>query len=254
MARRFEILDDQPTALGTLVLRRRRSPSLGEARVYEVTLDGAFLMSSVVIDSEVALATLAMARWERGPAGCVGAAVGRPCDVLVGGLGLGYTALAALAERRVKSVTVIEWLKPVLDWHARGLVPAAGALTGDSRCRLIHDDFFRFVGQAAEAGALYDLILLDIDHSPDALLDAAHGRFYEQGGLDALTSHLRDDGVFALWSATPPPEDLIDRLRAHFGEVTAHRIGYEHPMLHHREENTVVVAHGPHYSRDKSRH
>jgi len=262
MAPRLEILDDQPTALGALVLRRRRSPSLGEARVYEVTLDGAFLMSSAVIDSEVALATLAMTRWERGLGERDGAAADRPCDVLVGGLGLGYTALAALAERRVRRVRVIEWLRPVLDWYERRLVPAAEALLADPRCTLIHDDFFRCVAEPVNAEGTErtddgrsDLILLDIDHSPDALLDAAHGRFYEQGGLASLAEHLRGDGVFALWSAAPPPDDLIARLKTHFSEVTVHPVRYEHPMLHHMEENTVVVAHRPRQrdERDTSR-
>ena len=70
---------------GELILRVRESPSLQGARVYEVKLDGAFLMSSAVNRSEVALADLAIE------------AVGeQPCDVLVGNLGLGHTAKAAL--------------------------------------------------------------------------------------------------------------------------------------------------------------
>ena len=94
MIKRFEELDFQPTELGDLTLRRRREPTL-DVDVYEVKLGEAFLMSSLFTVAEEKLATLGLA-----------AVAGDRLDVLVGGLGLGYTTVAALADDRVASMTL----------------------------------------------------------------------------------------------------------------------------------------------------
>jgi len=220
MSAAFEELDYQQTPLGELVLRRRRSVTLPGVDVYEVKLDGAFLMSSLVNASEKALAEVALDR--------VGA---RPCDVLVGGLGLGCTVEAALARPNVRRVEVVELLEPVIGWHERRLVPAAAGLMEDPRCTIEHGDFFE---RASRAGTgRYGAILLDIDHSPEALLDSRHGRFYERGGLQRLAGHLAPGGVFALWSADPPPDWLLGRLEALFPEVSSHPVVFDHPLLEH---------------------
>ena len=131
MSLSFEELDYRRTHLGELILRRRRVPSLGDTEVFEVKLDDAFLMSSLFNTGEIALAELGLAGLD--PA---------QLDVVVGGLGLGYTAGAALDQPRVRSVLVIEALAEVIDWHQRGLVPLGLKLTADQRCRLINDDSF----------------------------------------------------------------------------------------------------------------
>lgn len=61
---------------------------------------------------------------------------------MVGGLGLGYTAVSALEDRRVASLVVVEYLEGVMEWHQKGLVPAGRILMEDPRCRLVHGDFF----------------------------------------------------------------------------------------------------------------
>src|SRR6188472_4312042 len=106
MSRDFEELDYQQTPLGELTLRRRRMLSLGGIEVYEVKLGEAFLMSSLFHEVEEALAHLAL-----------GELRGNSWDVVVGGLGLGYTAAAALAHREVASLLIVEALPPVIDWH-----------------------------------------------------------------------------------------------------------------------------------------
>lgn len=225
-------LDYQQTPMGDLMLRVRRSPSLDGAKVYEVKLNDEFLMSSVVTDSEVALAELALEAW--GDA---------PCRVLVGGLGLGHTAAAALAYERVQHVAVIEALKPVIDWHERRLVPAADTLIDDPRCELIHDDFFKRIGHPPAADTKpYDLILLDIDHSPTSWLHTTHTAFYTPEGLSTIAQHLSPRGIFAIWSAERPDAEFLTRLEAGFASVEAHEIAYVHPMLHETERNAVVVA------------
>ena len=122
----FEELDYQETELGGLSLRRRGILSLGGMEVYEIQLGDAFLMSSLFTEVEVALADLGLAELDNAA-----------LDVVVGGLGLGYTARAALRNPAVRSLLVIEALPPVIDWHRRGLVPLGIQLTADPRCRFL---------------------------------------------------------------------------------------------------------------------
>jgi spermidine synthase len=225
----FRELDYRQTELGELTLRARQSVSVPDSVVYEVKLNGEFLMSSLVNESEKALARLAMDAWGQAP-----------CDVLVGGLGLGYTAAAALTFANVRHLRVVEYLEPIIHWHRRKLVPAAQMLVDDPRCELVHDDFFAHVGD--HAGNRYHLILLDIDHSPESLLHANHGRFYTDAGLQALVSHLHPGGVFALWSAARPSDAFFGRLSGAFPVVRSHPVAFFNPLLHADEENTVIVA------------
>jgi len=243
----FEELDYSMTPMGELILRRREILSLDRAEVYEVKLAGQFLMSSLVHDAEIALATRALS-------------VVNPtsCAVLVGGLGLGYTAKAALDCEHVESVTVIECLDRVIDWHRRGLVPLAGALTEDPRCSLVHGDFFAVVGSPGavpdqseqlsvpthtETGSrCFDAILLDIDHSPQCLLHPAHAAFYCAEGLRRLTDHLHPGGVFALWSADPPQPSLLDGLEQAFAGVDVFESAFRNPLLNVDDVNYIITA------------
>jgi len=207
-------------------------------------LRGAFLMSSVATASEVALAELGLAAWDGGP-----------CDVLIGGLGLGYTAEAALRDDRVRRLEVVEALEPVIGWHERGLVPASGALMADARCRLVRGDFFAWAsgGEAAAPGVAgrYDVVLVDIDHSPEAWLAPGHGAFYREGGdggmagLAGVASRLSAGGVFGLWSAEPVGERFLEQVGRWFESVREHPIEYAHPILGRHEHHAVVIARGP---------
>ena len=70
------------------------------------------------------------------------AAPDRALDVVVGGLGLGYTAQTVLDDPRVRSLVVVDALAPVIDWHERGLVPVSVSSSSDPRCSLLLGDFF----------------------------------------------------------------------------------------------------------------
>jgi spermidine synthase len=131
MSADFEELGYSPTPMGELTLRRRRYPQLPQTDVYEIKLGDEFLMSSLFTAGETALAELGLAGLGD-----------TDLDVVVGGLGLGYTARAALSCREVRSVLVIEALAAVIDWHTRGLIPAGESPAADPRCRFIHGDFF----------------------------------------------------------------------------------------------------------------
>jgi spermidine synthase len=228
----FEELDHRTTPLGDLVLRRRRLPGTPDDAplVYEITLDGAFLMSSLVHESETALAAHALA-----------ACPDRPLDVLVGGLGLGHTAEAALADDRVASLTAVERLGAVIAWHREGRVPLGAMLTADPRCEFVEDDFFELIDRRAEE-ASYDLVLLDVDHSPRALLHPSHAAFYEVEGLERLRARLRVGGVFGLWSADAEDGAFLARLQRVFASARAERVTFHNPSVGAEDVNTVYVA------------
>jgi spermidine synthase len=230
----FAELDYRRTPLGELILRRRRLLALGGLEVFEVKLGGAFLMSSLFHEVEVALADLGLA------------ALDAPeMDVVVGGLGLGYTAVAALAHPAVRSLLVVEALDAVIDWHRRGLVPLGPQLTADPRCRLLLGDFFALAASGLDPGnpgRLFHAVLLDIDHSPRNLLHPRHAAFYEVEGLRRLAAQLHSGGVFALWSDDPPDQDFIAVLNTLFPATKAHVVRFPNPLLDRDSASTVYVA------------
>ena len=234
MSTRFEELDFQPTRLGDVSLRRRRDPTTGDD-VFEVLLGDEFLMSSLFTVAEVALARLALE-----------AVAGSDLDVVVGGLGLGWTARAALEDARVRSLDVVEALAPVIGWHQRDLLPCAAELVQDPRARLVEGDFF---ASAAGAGPLspggaerVHAVLLDVDHSPRHVLDPSHAAFYAADGLRRLADRLHPRGVFALWSDDPPDDAFLLVLAEVFATTQAHVVPFPNPYTGGTSSNTVYVA------------
>lgn len=225
--------------MGEISLRRRRELTL-DVDVYEAKLDDEFLMSTLFTVAEVALADLGLAL-----------AKGDQLTVVVGGLGLGYTAHAVLTDERVRSLHVIEALPEVIDWHHRGLLPLSAALTADPRCDLHHGDFFAAVaaqeGFGPDGPERCDVILVDIDHSPTWLLHPSHTGFYEPDGLRRLQSLLGAGGVFALWSDEPPDPAFVGVMERVFSSVTAHVVAFTNPYTGGESSNTiyVVAADGP---------
>lgn len=233
MTKIFEELDFQQTPMGELSLRRRQVAMLGNLEVFEVQLGNSFLMSSMFHAVEVALADLGL--------GVLGA---EPCDVVVGGLGLGYTAVAALAHAKVRTLLVVDALEAVIGWHQRGLVPLGAQLTADPRCRLVHGDFFALAtsGSGFAPGRRFHAVLLDIDHSPSNLLHPRHAAFYSPEGLRALAAHLHPGGVFAMWSDEPPDEGFTQLLRSVFAAAESHVVTFPNPLLDRDSASTVYVA------------
>ena len=210
---------------------------MDDACLYEVTLNGEFLMSSIVNESEIALADLAMAEFGEGD-----------CSVLVGGLGLGHTAHAVLAFDNVKSLVVAEYLPEVIGWHERGLTPLGDELTGDPRCRLVRADFFALVDTGFETGSdagvpsSYDAILVDIDHSPLSLLNPRNAAFYDPAGMKRLIRHIAPGGVFTLWSADPPDDAFMKALGTVFQGVRAEIVEFFNPVMDLPDTNTIYIA------------
>lgn len=228
MSARFEELDWQETPMGELSLRRRLEPTLG-VDVFEVKLGDEFLMSSLFTVAEVALADLGLA-----------AVNGANMSVMVGGLGLGYTAVAALADSRVGSLEVVDALPTVIDWHERGLLPVSAELTRDIRTSLVCDDFFALMRR--DPAKLYDAILLDVDHSPRHQLNPSHADLYTVAGLERVRGYVEVGGVFALWSDDPPDDEFMARLDSVFGNPIAHTVDFDNALTGGVSSNTVYVA------------
>jgi spermidine synthase len=221
--------------MGVISLRRRIEPTLN-VEVYEVKLGDEFLMSSLFTVAEVALARLGLAQ-----------AAEADLDVVVGGLGLGYTAQTALDDSRVHSLVVVEALEEVIGWHQRALLPDTAELASDPRVRLQRGDFFAMADSAVgfdpeEPGRRFHAVLLDVDHTPRHVLHPSHSAFYTTAGLRKLVGHLHTGGVFALWSDDPPDPDFEAILAEVFDRSEASVVRFPNPLTGGYSTNTVYVA------------
>ncbi len=238
MSARFEELDWQQTPIGEISLRRRFDLT-ARVDVFEVKLGDEFLMSSLFTVAERELARLGLAR-----------TAGAGLDVVVGGLGLGYTAREALTDRRVRGLRVVEYSEAVIGWHERGLLPDMTGLLSDDRVSVACSDFFAAALSTAgfdpeRPGRTYDAILLDIDHSPRHLLHRQHAGFYTTDGLRATSAHLVAGGTFAMWSDDAPDEEFLALLNSAFVDVAAERVYFDNPLTRGRSSATIYLATRP---------
>lgn len=231
----FEELDYRETELGELILRRRRMMGLKGVTIYEVMLAGDFLMSSLFHDSEVALANIALPElpasgWE----------------VVVGGLGLGYTAAAALEFEQVNRLVVVESLAPVIEWHKADKVPNGRILCDDARCIFHHGDFFELARTTGfdpeKPNYRFDAVLLDIDHTPEDLLADSHGDFYTPAGMARIKSFIKPGGILAIWSNDPPKTVFTDLLSTVFNHVDGRTVEFDNPLLQSTSANGIYIA------------
>ncbi len=173
------------TPHGEVALRRRGA-------VLELVVDGTFAMDTVDTTTEVALAQRALGHH---PA---------PQRVLVGGLGLGMTARAVLADPRVRHVDVVELAGPLVGWARDGRVPELAGLEGE-RCTLHVADVLDVLAGTAPPRGPWDAVLLDVDNGPDFLVHASNAPLYTASGLAAARSVLRPGGLLVVWSSHLAP-------------------------------------------------
>lgn len=235
MSASFEELGWQQTPMGVISLRRRFDLTV-RADVYEVKLDDAWVMSSLFTVAERELARLGLAR-----------APGAGLDVVIGGLGLGYTAREALECDRIQTLTVVEYSSAVIGWHERDLLPDTAGLASDSRVSLVCADFFTAATDSAgfdprQPGRTYDAILLDIDHSPRHFLHQRHADFYTYEGLHAVSALLVPGGAFAMWSDDAPDDSFSSILETVFTDVEARQIWFGNPLTGGRSAATIYLA------------
>lgn len=239
----FEEIDYQETPRGAISLRKRSEPRLNNKVLYEVKMNDEFLMSSLFYDAEVELSVLGLDKFKD-----------QNIDVIVGGLGLGYTAKAALDFPNVKSLCVVDVMEPVIRWHEQGLVPLGKELTDDRRCRFALGDFFEFAtadninfdGSKASTENGPDkvhAVLLDIDHTPSYWLNPENSRFYNKESLLAMKSKIHPGGVFGLWSDEAPDDTFVAVLESAFERVETHMVYFPNPYTGEKSSNSVYIAH-----------
>ncbi len=219
----FEILAYEETPLGLLCLRRREILSQPGTWVTEVTLNHEFLMSSYLTASERALTELGLER----------VTGGKELRVLIGGLGLGYTAASALNSVMVNHVEVVEFLPQVISWLESGLVPLAERLNADERLEVTHGDIYERLSRPGEQE--FELIAIDVDHSPEDVLGEQSQGFYSCEGLTRAKSHLTQGGVLGVWSYDES-SPLLANMQEVFETVTVEKVTVMNDLI--REEQT----------------
>jgi spermidine synthase len=196
-------IDEALNPDGTLLTLARRGTE------WEVCVDGAVLMSSRAHGSEEDLARLAFAR------------VGHARTVLIGGLGLGFSLRATLDLLGPRGkVVVAEQSSSVVDWNRTHVGGLAGQPLADPRVTVRVGDVRQRIG---EARAVYDLILLDVDNGPSALIHDANARLYDAAGIVACHLALTEGGALAVW-ATGPDDGYLRRLKRSGFDASAVRV------------------------------
>jgi spermidine synthase len=194
------------TERGELVLRERRDETA--PATLELRANGVFVMDTLETSTEQALAEAALAQ------------VADPRAVVVGGLGLGFTMHAVLADSRVEKVAVVEIEHALVDWMRDGTIPHGPAMLADERVTIVVADIAVALSEAAPAS--YDLVLLDVDNGPGYLVHEANAALYREPFLRTVRAVLRAGGALAIWSAAEEP-DLVTTLDRVFDNAEGHR-------------------------------
>lgn len=193
-------------------------PGGGELRLmqrgqdYSIMSGGIELMNSRLYGSEVALFKLAWAKL----------AEARAPRVLIGGLGMGFTLRAALADLPPDAKVVVAELVPeVIAWGRSHLASLYGDSLADRRTTIVQGDVAALL---RAANPPYDLILMDVDNGPDGLNRDANDSLYSVAGLATMRRAVRHGGVLAVWSAGPD-QAFSGRMRRAGFAVDEHRVG-----------------------------
>ena len=169
-------------------------------REFTIKLGQNELMSSRLYGSEEALATLSCARIKAQPAP----------QLLIGGLGMGFTLRAALRVLGPQArVTVAELVPAVIAWARGPMAELSAGSLADPRVDVREADVVQLI---AAARGDYDAILLDVDNGPQGLTRKSNDALYDAGGLRAAFTALRPAGVLAVWSSHPD-DGFAPRLR-----------------------------------------
>jgi spermidine synthase len=192
-----EVLDRVRTERGELVLRRQGAR-------FEIISNGVFLMDTSDGTSERLM---------------VGAAVDRTAasapDLLIGGLGVGFSLNYAVRETAARHIDVVEIEPAIVSWHRQHMRSLTVDAMGDRRVRVIEADIAEWL---RTADRVYDAVCLDTDNGPNWLVFEANEGLYTAAGLELIAARLRPGGALAVWSAATDPA-FEDRLRSRFRDV-----------------------------------
>lgn len=224
----LEILAFEDTPLGPLCLRRRELLSEPGTFVTEITLNHEFLMSSYNTDSERAISNRSIEIHG-----------GKKLTALVGGLGLGYTARELLNHDSVASVDVVEYLPEVVDWLRGGLVPLSAELNAAEHLQITSGDVYERLRSIPVKQ--FDLIVIDVDHSPGDQLGEDEHQFYSEEGLAIAKTHLNNAGVLAVWSYAES-NSFSDAMRRSFKNVRIEPIKTYNALVDHEQTDWLFFG------------
>jgi spermidine synthase len=210
---------------GEIVLRERHDDEDAGTAVIELRVNGVYVMDSMETNAEEALALTALEHVED------------PKAVVVGGLGLGYTAHAVLTDARVEQLAVVEIEEALVEWMRDGTVPHGPAFLADERVKVVTADIRQAVAEAVQK---YDLVLLDVDNGPGHLVLESNAPVYEAPFLQDVRNLLRPGGAVAVWSSAQAPQ-LSDEMVAVFGDVEPLPIGVD--LQGRAEQYWLYLAH-----------
>ncbi|MFD0305134.1 spermidine synthase [Streptomyces sp. NPDC127119] len=200
-----EVIDRREGPYGEVVLRRH-----GE--LLQIIANGCFLMDTSDGRSERLLVDAAL-----------GALDGRPApEILIGGLGVGFSLAHAAAHPRWGRIAVAERERAIVDWHRAGpLAELSAPALADPRTEIIEVDLVAHVHETSDT---YDVLCLDIDNGPEWTVTEGNESLYSRAGLAACARVLREGGVLAVWSAKPSPDFARTLRNAGFQRVRTEEI------------------------------
>jgi spermidine synthase len=212
---------------GEIVLRERRDPDAAPSAptVLELRVNGVFVMDTVETSSEKGLAAAALKQVEN------------PRDVVVGGLGLGFTLHEVLADKRVERLVVVEIEDALVQWMRDGTVPHGPSYLADERVGVVVADIRTAMAEAAPAS--YDLVLLDVDNGPGFLVYDDNEAVYQREFLRQARDRLRTGGALVVWSASVSPT-LQAEMEAVFGDAVA--VPYDVTLQSRDEHYWIYLA------------
>ena len=178
-------LIDEATEHGTTMRLYKRGID------YSIRVDKAGdLMNSRLHYSEDVLAELA----------CKAIAGRKKPHLLVGGLGMGYTLAAVLANTTdCARVTVSELMSAVVRWNREYLGILAGSPIEDERVHILEQDVGKVMRENKNG---FDAIMLDVDNGPDGFSRDDNDALYGLRGLNNAYDALKPGGVLTVWSAS----------------------------------------------------
>ncbi|MDQ1036173.1 spermidine synthase [Streptomyces sp. V3I8] len=199
------VIDRREGPYGEIVLRRHGA-------LLQIIANGCFLMDTSDGRSERLLVDAAL-----------GALDGRTApDVLIGGLGVGFSLAHAAAEPRWGRIAVVERERAVIDWHRSGpLAELSANALADPRTEIIEADLVTHVNETSDT---YDVLCLDIDNGPEWTVTEGNESLYSGGGLAACARVLKPGGILAVWSARPSPDFASTLQNAGFRQVRTEEI------------------------------
>lgn len=178
----------------TILIDSATTPDGGEMSLhshgddYSIRINGRELMSSRQHNSEQILAEVVCKKYHK-----------QAINVLVGGLGFGYTLKTVMDNIHEKSkVVVVELMECVIKWNTDPELSLGCTEISDARVKTVQADVGKVISDSKNK---FDAIILDVDNGPNAITVKSNESLYSRAGLQGIKSALKPGGTVGIWSA-----------------------------------------------------